>query len=126
MAVPWRRRLVNGLSPRRPRLAPGSVHVRFVVDKVALGQVFLRVLRFSPANIIPPSLSKLVLVSSGGRTICPVVAAVQRHKSHPIEINQSINQANILCRVRYYGAVSSPFEVQSGVSHGVCFRVIVT
>jgi len=30
--------------------------VGFVVDKVALGQVFLRVLRFSPANIIPPLL----------------------------------------------------------------------
>jgi hypothetical protein len=28
-----------------------------VVDKVALGQVFLRVLRFSPVNIIPPLLS---------------------------------------------------------------------
>jgi hypothetical protein len=30
--------------------------VGFVVDKVALGQIFLRVLRFSPANIIPPLL----------------------------------------------------------------------
>jgi hypothetical protein len=28
--------------------------VEFVVDKVTLGQVFLRVLRFSPVNIIPP------------------------------------------------------------------------
>jgi hypothetical protein len=28
--------------------------VGFVVDKLALGQVFLRVLQFSPANIIPP------------------------------------------------------------------------
>jgi hypothetical protein len=28
--------------------------VEFVVDKVALGQVFLHVLRFSPVNIIPP------------------------------------------------------------------------
>jgi hypothetical protein len=28
--------------------------VGFVVDKVAVGQVFLRVLRFSPVNIIPP------------------------------------------------------------------------
>jgi branched-subunit amino acid transport protein len=27
-----------------------------VVDKVALGQVFLRVLQFSPASIIPPLL----------------------------------------------------------------------
>jgi hypothetical protein len=30
--------------------------VGFVVGKVALGQVFLRVLRFSPANIMPPLL----------------------------------------------------------------------
>jgi hypothetical protein len=28
--------------------------VRFVVDKVALGQVFFRILRFSLANFIPP------------------------------------------------------------------------
>jgi branched-subunit amino acid transport protein len=32
----------------------------FVVDKVALGQVFLRVLRFSPVNIISPSFSILI------------------------------------------------------------------
>jgi hypothetical protein len=40
MAVPWLRRLVAGLSPRRPGFDPGSVHVGFAVDKVALGQVF--------------------------------------------------------------------------------------
>jgi hypothetical protein len=50
-AVPWLRRLVVGLSPRRPGFAPGSIHVGFVVDKLVLGQVFLRVLRFSPVNI---------------------------------------------------------------------------
>jgi hypothetical protein len=33
-----------------------SVHVGFVVDKVALEQVFPRVLRFSPVNFIPPVL----------------------------------------------------------------------
>ena len=54
MAVPWLRRLVAGLPPRMPGFDPGSVHVEFVVDKVALGQVFLRVLRFSPVNFIPP------------------------------------------------------------------------
>jgi hypothetical protein len=37
-AVLWLRRLVAGLSPRRPGFDPGSVHVGFVVDKVALGQ----------------------------------------------------------------------------------------
>jgi hypothetical protein len=63
-AVPWLRSLIAGLSERRPRFAPGSIHVGFVVDKVALGQVSLRVLRFSPVSIIPPSLSKLI--SSGG------------------------------------------------------------
>jgi hypothetical protein len=41
-AVSWLRRLVAGLSPRRPGFNPGSVHVGFVVDKGAPGQVFLR------------------------------------------------------------------------------------
>jgi hypothetical protein len=59
MAVPWLRRLVAGLPPRRPVFNPGSVHVGFVVDKVALAQVFPRVLRFSPVNFIPPELHYL-------------------------------------------------------------------
>jgi hypothetical protein len=55
-AVPWLRRLAAGLPPRRPGFDPGSVHVGFVVDKVALGQVFPRVPRFSPVSFIPPVL----------------------------------------------------------------------
>jgi hypothetical protein len=43
--------VIVGLSPRRPVFAPGSVNMGFVVDKVALGQVFLRVLRLLPVNI---------------------------------------------------------------------------
>jgi hypothetical protein len=39
-AVSWLRRLVAGLSPRKPVFDPGSIHVGFVVEKVALGQVF--------------------------------------------------------------------------------------
>jgi hypothetical protein len=35
-AVPWLRRLVAGLPPLSPVFDPGSVHVGFVVDKVAL------------------------------------------------------------------------------------------
>jgi hypothetical protein len=38
----------------------GSFHVGFVVGKVALGQGFLRVLRFSPVSMIPLWLSILV------------------------------------------------------------------
>jgi hypothetical protein len=55
-------------APRRPGFTPGSIRVGFVVDKVALGQVFLRGPRFSPVSIIPPSLSKLI--SSGECVIC--------------------------------------------------------
>jgi hypothetical protein len=43
--VKWLRRLVAGLSPRRPGFLPGSVHVGFVVDRVALWWGFLRFLR---------------------------------------------------------------------------------
>jgi hypothetical protein len=42
VAVPWLWRLGPDLSPRSPGFTPGSIHVGFVVDKVALGQVFLR------------------------------------------------------------------------------------
>ena len=36
--LPWLRRSVSGLSPRWPNFNPKSFHVRFVVDKAALGQ----------------------------------------------------------------------------------------
>jgi hypothetical protein len=70
-AEPWLRRLVAGLSPRRPGFDPGSVHVGFVVDKVALGQGFPRVVRFSSVNVIPPVLhdsekrKKLIIFVTG-------------------------------------------------------------
>jgi hypothetical protein len=38
----------TGLSPRRLGFHLMSVHMRFVVDKVALGQVFIGASRFSP------------------------------------------------------------------------------
>ena len=41
-AVPWLRRLVAGLSPRRPGFNPRSVLVGFVVNKMALRQVHIR------------------------------------------------------------------------------------
>jgi hypothetical protein len=50
-ALPWLRRLVASFSSRSPGFAPGLILMGFVVDKVALGQVFVRVLRFSPVNI---------------------------------------------------------------------------
>jgi hypothetical protein len=43
----WFRRLVAGLSPRRLGFASESVHMGFVVEKVALGQGFLQFFCFS-------------------------------------------------------------------------------
>jgi hypothetical protein len=75
-AVPWLRRLVAGLSLRRPGLAPGLDHVGSAVDEAALGHVFLRVIWFSSVNIIPLWLS--TLISFGGRIKSTLVAAAQR------------------------------------------------
>jgi hypothetical protein len=50
--VLWLRRLVAVLSRRRPEQNPNPVLVGFMVDKVAMGQVLLRVLWFSPASIV--------------------------------------------------------------------------
>jgi hypothetical protein len=50
LAVPWLRRLVAGLPPRRPGFDPASIHVGFVVDKVALGHVFLPSTSVSPCQ----------------------------------------------------------------------------
>jgi hypothetical protein len=51
--MPWLRRLVGGLSPRRPGFDPRPVRGRFVVDRLSLGQVFLRIIRFLRVSIIP-------------------------------------------------------------------------
>jgi hypothetical protein len=50
------RRLVPVLLPRRLGFGPRRVDVRIVVDKVALGQVFLRVFPFFHVSVIPPLL----------------------------------------------------------------------
>jgi len=50
------RRLVAGLSSRRPASDSRPGQQRSVAYEVALGQVFLRVRRSPPVNIIPPML----------------------------------------------------------------------
>jgi hypothetical protein len=48
--VPWLRQLVARFSPRRTGLDPRPVLERSVVDEVAVGQVFLRVLLIFPCQ----------------------------------------------------------------------------
>jgi hypothetical protein len=63
-AVPWLRQLDAGLSLRRPGFALGLFHLGFVMDKVALGQVLLRVFRF-PLPISFHRGSKHTYIPSG-------------------------------------------------------------
>jgi hypothetical protein len=44
------KRLDAGLLPQRPRFVPRSVHVGFVVDKVALGRFISEFFGFPPAS----------------------------------------------------------------------------
>jgi hypothetical protein len=48
------------LSLLRPGHEPTTVHVGFVMDEVALGEVFLQVPQFYLVNIIPPWFSMLI------------------------------------------------------------------
>jgi hypothetical protein len=54
--VPWPRPPASGLWPWGTGFDVKSVHVRFMTDEVATGQVLLRVFQFSPAITIPPLL----------------------------------------------------------------------
>jgi hypothetical protein len=48
--------MLTAHSSAEARFAPGSVHVGFAVEKLALGQGFPPSLSVSPVNIIPPLL----------------------------------------------------------------------
>jgi hypothetical protein len=73
--VPWLKRLVAGFPPRRPGFDPRSGHVGFVVDKVALGQVFSEYFGFPcqhPIHQLPHNHH----LSSGAGTIGQILADV--------------------------------------------------
>ena len=64
--VPWLRRLVAGLSQRRTAFDFRPMHVRFVVDKVAFGEVFLRVLR--PSLSVSLHQCSIIIIYTFSRT----------------------------------------------------------
>ena len=78
-----------------------QVHVGFVVDKMAPGQVFLRVLRFSRVSFIPPVLHytkkrKNYSSSSQGCTISLASAAGPFTKKNCIKIAHDSNGIRLL------------------------------
>jgi hypothetical protein len=50
----WMRQLVTTLETWRSSFKPRPVHVGFLVDTVALGQVFLQIIQSYHVRIIPP------------------------------------------------------------------------
>jgi hypothetical protein len=75
------RQLVAGLSLWRPRFMPESVHMGFVVDTVALGQVseffsFLLSATFHHCSVL--------IYHLGGEQVGPLEATVQRHSLTPL------------------------------------------
>jgi hypothetical protein len=90
MAAPQLGRLVADFPPRRPGFGPRSGHVRFVVDKVALGKVFSEYFGF-PCQFSFHLLLHTQHLSSGAGTICQVVADVPSGLSGLAEIQSHLN-----------------------------------
>jgi hypothetical protein len=85
--VPWLRLLVPGFPPRRPKFEPGSENVGFVVDKVALGQVFSQYFGF-PYQFSFHRPLHIHHLSSWVDTIGQLVADVPSGLSHPTLRNE--------------------------------------
>jgi hypothetical protein len=75
-AVPWFRRLVAGFPPLRPAFDPRSGHVRLLVDKMTLGQVFSEYLGFHCQLSFHRLLHNHHYLSSGAGTIGQIVTEV--------------------------------------------------
>jgi hypothetical protein len=104
----WLRRLVAGLLPRTSEFSPRSVHVRFLVDKVALGHVFLWVVRFPRKYYSIGAFHTHIF--PGGWTIGPLLAAVwdivsaRRHEGASLSMSASasINETIQLLHPQFF------------------------
>jgi hypothetical protein len=87
--------VVDDLSPRRSVFAAGLVHVGFVVNKVALVQIFLQVLRFSLSiffhHVCPWSYI------NWGMNNRPDGGCISETWSHPIDMNKSCAMKTVVC-----------------------------
>jgi hypothetical protein len=90
LTVPWFRRLVACLSSWSSYFDCSSDHVRFLVDIVVLGEVFVRVRPFSPVSIIPALLRgylhlTLVLTRTNGRILVTIQKAILFRQSGSLD-----------------------------------------
>jgi hypothetical protein len=82
--MPCFRWLVAILSLWRPRFTPRSVHVGFTLDKVLLGQVFLRLLQFPLSIPIHHGFYSNIIWGMNNR---PVGGSNSEISSPPIDMN---------------------------------------
>jgi hypothetical protein len=61
LGAPWLKRLVAVTSPRRPGCDTRTVHLEFVVDNVAVGEVYLRVVQFSNVTGMDSGANNVVM-----------------------------------------------------------------
>jgi hypothetical protein len=92
------------LVSRRSLTAEGQVRARvspfgICVDRVALGQCFLRVVRFSPVTVISLWLSTLLYIRWGMNNR-PVSGRSSETKSHPIDVNNN-NKNRLYIRLEF-------------------------
>jgi hypothetical protein len=98
--------------PRRPGFEPSSGHVGFVVDKVALGQVFSDYFS-SPCQLSFHRLLHIHHLSSGAGTISQLLAEVPRGLSltPPQETKKGeMMEIRNACTVPFYLSVRSETE----------------
>jgi hypothetical protein len=69
-------RVVTTLLPQSPRLNPRPVHMENLVDKVEIGEVFLRDFRFNPLITIPPTLHSHSLICPRRYTVFAIDSLV--------------------------------------------------
>jgi hypothetical protein len=90
-AVPYFRRSEASLSQRRPLFGTRALHANFVVDEVALGQVFPLRPKVFTMSISLHCCSIITHISSVSWKIGPLVAAVSQKKK---ELSSSRNNKN--------------------------------
>jgi hypothetical protein len=78
LTVPWFRRLVACLSSWSSYFDCSLDHVRFLMDTVALGEVFVRVRPFSPVSIIPAVLHGYLHLTLLTRTNGRILVTIQK------------------------------------------------
>lgn len=98
--MPWRKPVVAGPSARRLGLADSADHVGFVVGKVALGQVSLRVLSVF-ALLLSPNLCAVLTSTCTIETIkswqVTSLNKIQKKKNRLLWFDASRNSVPRLC-----------------------------